>query len=169
MPNQHGKHNTTAAKPLIDYDNLPAPTKGKPGPKLIPIEAMIDLKRRGLSNTQIGELVGCHSSNVARRLANLDQSIDLTDKYIKHRPWILAYEANRIRQSITKADIEKAGLRDKIVSMGILHDKENLAGGLPTQIILYADQVKVRKQLADERQALEAEAISVSSKGEPGP
>ena len=140
-----------------EIDQLP--TKKKSGPKNIPIEAMIDLRRKGLSLNQIGELLGCDGSNVGRRLKTLDDSIDLTDRYIKHRPWILAYEQNRIRQSITSADIEKAGLRDKMVSIGILHDHELKAAGLPTQIILYADAVKLKQQLADERKALELEII----------
>ena len=146
-------------KQEIDVNTLP---KHKAGPKSIPIEAMIDLKRKGLSNIQIGELLGCHNSNVSKRLKALDNSIDLTDRYIKHRPWILAYEQNRIRQSITAADIAKAGLRDKMVSIGILHDHELKAAGLPTQIILYADAVKLKQQLADERKALELEIKNVS-------
>ena len=42
-------------------------------------------------------------------------------------------------------------------------DKEQLAGGLPNQIIRSADAVKVRKQQQDERQILEAEAVRVTS------
>jgi len=118
---------------------------------------MIDLRRRGLSHNQIGELLGCHNSNVSRRLKGLDESIELTDLYIKHRPWILAYEQQRIRQSITAADLSKAGLRDKVVAMGILHDKERLESGLPNQIVAYADMVKMRQQLIAERDALDAE------------
>ena len=151
MPKAKSKAST------IDPDNLPPPAKS--GPKAIPIELMIDLKRRGLADTQIGELLGCHGSNVGRRLAKLSSSIDITDKYIKHRPWLFAYEQQRIRQSITQADIRKAGLRDKIVAIGILHDHELKAAGLPTQIILYADGVKMRQQLIEERKALEAEAV----------
>ena len=145
------------SKPQIDYDNLPEP--GKPGPKGIPIEAMIDLRRRGLTNIQIGELLGCDHSNVAHRLKALSKDIDLTDQYVKHRPWILAYEQNRIRQSITPADLSKAGLRDKVVAMGILHDKERLESGLPNQIVAYADMVKMRQQLIAERDSLDAECI----------
>ena len=138
--------------------------KLRSGPKGIPIEAMIDLKRKGLSNVQIGELLGCHDSTVSKRLKNISNDIDLTDRYIKHRPWIFAYEQNRIRQSITAADIAKAGLRDKMVSIGILHDHELKAAGLPTQIILYADAVKLKQQLADGRKALELEVKNVSPK-----
>ena len=137
--------------------------KRKPGPQpKIPIEKMIDLKRKGLSNVQIAELLGCHNSTVGNRLKKLSDDIDTTDRYIKHRPWLFAYEQQRIRQSITDADILKAGLRDKMVSIGILHDHELKAAGLPTQIILYADAVKLKQQLSDERKALELEIKNVS-------
>ena len=155
------KPNTKAAEPLIDYDNLPIPPKNKPGRKngpIISIEAMIDLKRRGLTILQIADLLHCHTSTVSKRLAKLDNSIDLTDKYIKHRPWMYAYNQQRIIQSITQTDIRKAGLRDKVVAIGILHDHELKAAGLPTQIILYADGVKLRQQMVQERKDLEAEA-----------
>jgi hypothetical protein len=154
--------NTEPAEPIIDYNNLPIPEERKPGKRKagaakISIEAMIDLRRRGLSNVQIGELLGCHNSTVSKRLNKLSHDIDITDHYIKHRPWLLAYEQHRIRQSITATDIAKAGLRDKVVAIGILHDHELKAAGLPTQIILYADGVKMRQQLIQERKDLEAE------------
>ena len=139
------------------------PDKIRPGPKVkIPIEKMIDLKRKGLSNVEIAKLLGCSDSTIGHRLNKLSDDIDTTDRYIKHRPWLFAYEQQRIRQSITDADILKAGLRDKMVSIGILHDHELKAAGLPTQIILYADAVKLKQQLQDERKALESEIKNVS-------
>ena len=145
-----------SAPAVIDYDNLPEPHLDRyPGAKGIAIEDIVDLQSRGLSNTQIAKVLGCDHSNISRRLRPLIQTIDHTHKYRKNRALLLAYEQQRIRQAITDADIAKASLRDKVLSIAILFDKERLESGLSTQNIAYADIVKARDQAKDELKSLE--------------
>ncbi len=108
----------------------------------IPIEAIIDLKSKNLANSQIAKLLNCNPSNITRRL----QDVELTKQYVNHRPTVFAHIQRIILNSITDADIKKANLRDKIVSAGILYDKERLETGQSTQNIAYADALKARDQ-----------------------
>ncbi len=71
---------------------------------------------------------------------------EITKQYVNHRPTVFAHIQRIILNSITDADIKKANLRDKIVSAGILYDKERLETGQSTQNIAYADALKARDQ-----------------------
>jgi len=132
--------------------------------KDIPIELIIDLRKKQLSTGQIAKLVGCSRPNIVQRLQKAAVDIELTYKFRKHRGEILANLQRRIIQSITPADLEKAGLRDKVISSGILFDKERLEEGKSTSIVFYADLIKA-KQIVDQ-QIQDAEQLDNMSSNE---
>ena len=106
----------------------------------IPIEAIIELKEKNLSHSEIAKLLGCCPSNISQRM----KDIDYTTHFVNARPKVLAYWQMKIFNSITDADLKKANLRDKIISAGVLYDKERLESGKSTQILGYADAIKSR-------------------------
>jgi transcriptional regulator with XRE-family HTH domain len=141
-------------------ENLPDYGGHAPHHKQIPIELIIDYKRRGLTQAQVAKLLDCSEYNISKRLAPHRELIDCTQKYVDNRPFILALEQERIRQHITPAKLAKASARDLAVMFGIFYDKERLETGQSTQNIAYADLVKARESLAKERAELEADPTS---------
>lgn len=133
----------------------------------IPLAAIIELKEKNLSQTQIAKLLGCHPSNISQRL----QDIEYTNKYISHRAKLLAHYQRLILQSISSTDVKKASLYHKVISMGILYDKERLEAGLSTSNIAYADMIKAKSDIRARRQEIDNEikvlqqGISQSSAG----
>lgn len=100
--------------------------------RIIPITKMIELRRKGLSYSQIGKIVGCDKSNVVRRLAAVSADIEGLDDYKSSRADIFAAGQRKIIKSITNKDIKKASLLQRVTSAGILYDKERLERGEST-------------------------------------
>jgi hypothetical protein len=132
--------------------------------KNIPIERIIELRNKKLSPEEIGKILGCSGVNVLQRLKSLIYEVDLIEPFKKNRANIFAFHQNRIIHSISPADLEKAGLRDKVVAAGILYDKERLETGQSTSNIFYADLIKAR-QIVD-REIQEAEVVDNMSDNE---
>jgi len=143
-----------------ETDDLPESNLTRyPGSKNIPIEAIIDYRKKNLSCSQIATLLKCCPSNISRRLKTVDEAIDLTNKYRDNRGFIFAYEQNKIRQSITAADRKKAGLLEKVKSISFFHNAERLESGKSTQNIAYLDMIKARVSATTELQVIEAELV----------
>jgi len=112
-------------------DELP-----KPAPqtnKHIPIETILDLRRKKLSCSQIACIVGCCKQNIQQRLK--DSGLEHLETHKKYRADILALKSREILESIDTADIKKAGLRDRVIAYGTLYDKERLELDKATSII----------------------------------
>ncbi len=121
-----------------DINSLPDTRKY--GPKGIPLEAIIELRKKNLSTVQIATLLGCTPHNIQIRL----KDVELVKDFVSNRSTIFSHPHRIILNSITSADIKKANLRDKIISAGVLYDKERLETGQSTQIMGYADALKAR-------------------------
>jgi len=118
---------------LIDTSTLP--DLSIYNPKDIPLSVLIDYRRRGLTYRQIAKLVGCSHVNVIKRLEGYCQDIDTVESYKRNRADVLAVVQSKILHNITKSDITKCNLRDKVISMGVLYDKERLERGQSTDIV----------------------------------
>ena len=112
--------------------------------KYIPVEKIIELRKRHLSCSEIAKLLGCSKANIVQRIRKISNEIELTNHYINNRSTVFAFHQRKIMESITEADRKKAGLRDKVISVGVLFDKERLEEGKSTQNIAYADALKAR-------------------------
>lgn len=95
-------------------------------PKNIPIWALIEYADKGLTCKEIGELVGCHGSTVAKRLRKHGYRLSTLKDFKRHRADVFAYTQARIIEAISDKDLATASLQQKATSIGILHDKERL-------------------------------------------
>ncbi len=111
--------------------------------KNIPIEKLIDLRKKGLSYQQVASIVGCSKINVLNRLKAYCNDIDNLESFKNNRADILAIKQSRLVNSITEAAINKMPVRDRVVSFGILYDKERLERGQST------DNLSIRSLSAD--------------------
>lgn len=117
----------------IDKDNLPAAPIQRQ--KNIPIETLIDLaETKKLSHSQIGKIIGCSAPNVTQRLQRA--GITTLGNYKSNRADVIALVGKQILSSISDEDIKKASLNQKVVSYGILYDKERLERGQSTENVL---------------------------------
>jgi len=94
--------------------------------KGIPLELLITLRKKGLSYDSIARVVGCSDANVKDRLRGLDSEIRMASEYVKNRADVLSFHQRRILNSISKRNLQKASLKDKAVSFGVLFDKEKI-------------------------------------------
>lgn len=132
--------------------------------KYIPIERIIELRKKHLSCAEIAKVLGCSKANIIQRLHKVSEELDLTDTYVSNRATVLAFQQRRIIQSITDADIKKAGLLEKVKSTTFLHNSERLELGKSTSNIFYADLIKA-KQMVD-KEIQEAEVVDNMSQSE---
>jgi hypothetical protein len=116
-------------------DNLqeinPLPTTNKN----IPIDLLIDYSRKNLSYSQIAKLAGCSKTNVINRF----KAVDYTPTYLKafkdNRADVMAHYQRLFLNSITEDEVKRMAVRDRVVSAGILYDKERVELGLAGQIV----------------------------------
>ena len=161
------KQTQALAIPGVDQEESSYPILSQviqQGPKDIPIELIIDLRRKHLSASQIAKIVGCSKPNVIQRLHKACIQLEATDRFRKNKGDVLANLQRRISNSITDADLEKAGLLAKATSFGILFDKQQLFEGKSTSIVFYADLIKA-KQIVDQ-EIREAEVVDNMSSNE---
>jgi hypothetical protein len=95
------------------------------------IETFLALKNAGKSYREIEEITGTDHVQVYREIAKLLPN-DETEEYKKHRADIFAEAQRKILVSCTPKDLKKSSFKDKIISTGILFDKERLERNLST-------------------------------------
>jgi hypothetical protein len=142
----------------IDKDNLPAAPIQRQ--KNIPIETLIDLaETKKLSHSQISKIIGCSAPNVTQRLQRA--GITTLGNYKSNRADVIALVGKQILSSISDEDIKKASLNQKVVSYGILYDKERLERDLSTAntVSVVADIEAVRRAKVEGNRQVEAETV----------
>lgn len=131
---------------------------GRGYPKYIPIEQLLELKNKKLTNEQIANIIGCSKSNVFQRLRPYNSKINELELHKRHRADILTSVQKRIVEGITDDKIADAPLNQLSVAYGILYDKERLERNKSTQNLSVNSLVEHHeKQLADLEQNLTAE------------
>lgn len=149
----------------VNQDNLPAPNHyANCARKYIPIEAVIDLHRRGLSNVQAAKVLGCSTANVQKRLAKIGEIVANTETYKKNRSNVLAVGQQMIMSEVAAGEfkIQSArDLKDAATAFGILYDKERLEEGKSTQNIavssISADLERIDREIAELQARLEGQ------------
>lgn len=110
------------------------------------IEQALDLRiNNGLSYNRIAAIQGVTPPAVLNKIKHLLPAAE-TDIYKTQRADIFSHAQLRILSSITASDLKKAPLQAKVVSAGILYDKERLERGLSTERI---DHVVLSAKLSD--------------------
>jgi hypothetical protein len=92
-------------------------------------QQIVDLKMANpnLTLKDIATITDCDVSNVSRTLQRYNIDADNLQGYKNHKADILAGLQDKLLSSVSSmstADIQKASMKDRIVSAAILHDKE---------------------------------------------
>ena len=101
-----------------------------------------------LSERKIAAITKTDPAQVHRTLKAFGIKTELTDDYVNHRAKIYQGLQAKIISSISSEDIQKAGLKDKCVAMGIIHDHERIELGQstdkqPVLVLVRGDNCKV--------------------------
>jgi len=99
-------------------------------PKGIPIESILELYKKGLSERKIAKLLDCSNINIHNRLKAYKSEIQGIEPFKRNRADIFAIVQSKIINKISEKDIAKASLLQKATTIGILHDKEQKERGL---------------------------------------
>ena len=125
-------------------------------PKNIPIDLILYyIETKGLNQTETAQLLGCDSSNISRRLQEIDYIPGHLKSFKEGRADILAFHQSEILKQLTTEKLKKAQARDLTTMFGIFYDKERLERGESTENIAYHDIAKSYNQARDRRIQLE--------------
>jgi len=113
-------------------------------PQKIDIKKAIKQRLQGRSYKEIADAQGVKPQSVHTAIAPLLEKLAdpaAVEVYRNKQAEILDGMAARTLASITDGDLEKAGLRDKVVATGILIDKSRLISGASTQnhLVIHAN------------------------------
>ena len=111
-------------------------------PKMIPIERMLQLKDKNLTDEEIATILGCNRSNVSRRLAEHAPRLQRIDNYKKYRADVLTDLQIKVLDNVTDAKLKESSATQLITGMAILYDKERLERGQSTSNMSVAGLVE---------------------------
>ena len=124
--------------------------------KNIPISLIIDLlETKGLNQAQAAKVVGCHKSNISKRLKDLDYTPGYLKSFKDNRADILAVLQAQIVKHITPEKLQKASAYQLTGMMSLLHNQERLERGQSTENIAYADMSKAQAIVQEKIRAFE--------------
>ncbi len=86
-----------------------------------------DLRRlalAGLNYAEIGRTLGCHETNVLRRLKPEAEAIKRMRIFQDHRADVFSLEQMRYLGHISEEKLTKTPARDLVWMLGVIHDKE---------------------------------------------
>lgn len=132
---------------------------------VISVESVVAMRRKGLTQEQIADALGCHLNTVRNKLKLIDGKIERVDNFRAVEADLIAMKQSEILEGVSEEKIEKANLRDSALAYGILFDKRQLLEGKPTQFVAYADILRAREGKLAELKALEESAIAAGITG----
>ena len=141
-----GQNEPVENLPAIDYRS-----------KCIPLEKIIELYQKGLTQVEIAKFFGCTKQAIHQRISPFKEDLEALPSFKSFRADVLAFHQRRILSRLTEDDLKKASGYQKVGMFGILYDKERLERGETTQNIGYADYSKSLAAVMEKRQQLEAE------------
>jgi len=115
-----------------------------------------------LSLPQIAKIQGVSKQAVHKRLQAFLPN-DSTELFKNNRADILAAAQLKIITQIDKPRLKKAGLRDLVVSAGILYDKERLERGLSSHNVSYNVITEQLQKIDDEEADLRRQLIELGA------
>ncbi len=100
--------------------------------KPVSIERLLEYRKRGLSYAEIGKMAGVSKQAIHQRLAPYRDAIENLPAFKEHRADLFAVQQSRLLNSLTDKDIKRMAPVSRVVSAGILYDKERLESGKST-------------------------------------
>lgn len=123
--------------------------KEKYAPKGIPLEKILELKAKKLTQNEIAKVLGCARSNISQRLSEIEG----LPEWKRSRADILALKQREILQYMTPNKLKDAQLGSLSLAFCQLYDKERIETGKSTQNVAY---LNVNPELAEVRAKLKA-------------
>lgn len=103
--------------------------------KKIPIESILELREKGLTQEQTAKILGCSTPNISARLKQHTPIFEKIERFKRHRADILTLKQAEILNALSEDEIKKAPTQVKGMLLGIFYDKERIERGLSTQNI----------------------------------
>ena len=132
------------------------PKNGNSAPKNIPLIRLLELRKKGLSFSEIGQLVGCSMQDTQQRLAPFMEALEHLPAIKEHRADLLTVYGHTMLATLRPEDIQKASAYQRVGMAGLLHNMERLERGQSTANIATADYTAKLVYLRTEREHLEA-------------
>ena len=136
--------------------NQLTPKNGSSAHKGIPLIRVLELRKKGLSTTDIAKILDCSPETIAYHLKPFLTGIDYLPAIREHRADLFTVVGHGLVESIGEDVIKDASLLQRVTAMGILYDKERLERGQSTSNVSVADYTAKLVDLRTERERLEA-------------
>ncbi len=165
-----GKKKNTGLKKKAAGDQLPAKTideleAKEPYHKGIDKNRILELRLKGLTFQDIGDLVGCSRQNVSQIIKKNFPNLDSLNSYKENKDMVFEAKQQEMMYSLDKEKIEKMSGRDAVVSAGILEDKIRLIRGQATENINIHAEIRKADELQERLKQLKEE-LNIMDEGE---
>lgn len=120
-------------------------------PKRTPVKKVLNQLALGATQTQVAKSVNVSKQAVSQMLQRYGIESKFLESFKENRADILAGMQDTVLASLTEVDLNKASLRDRVISFGVLYDKERLERGQSTSnvaVILASAAIEAGKQWA---------------------
>jgi mRNA-degrading endonuclease RelE of RelBE toxin-antitoxin system len=124
---------------------------GSTGPKGIPLADLIEMHERGLTPTEIANLVGCSVGNVTTRIER--SGVKRLKRFRKHTPAIIESILQEYTENISPEQIKKNLSNRGMTDIGILIDKVRLLNDKTTSniAVLHANVQALRNPTSEQK------------------
>ena len=126
-------------------------------PKGIPLERIIELRKKNLTYEEIGTILNCSKQNIEARLKGIKEHLDSLESFKANKADLMALNQSVILNSLTPDVVKSASPYQRVGMLGILFDKERLERNQVTEIIGYMDYNRALDQVMAERNRLREE------------
>lgn len=111
---------------LLPIYGLPDNRKHTAKHEPIPIELLIDLRKKGLSYSQMGKVLGLSKQACSQRLRPLYAKMELADAFKRSKSEVFNYKQSRLLSTLDDAAIKEMQPYQRVVAASILYDKQRL-------------------------------------------
>ena len=129
----------TPEKTAIQVDKIRSPnrkprTRGiEPKTRKIDLPKALELRQKGLTEQEIADLFHCTKQAVSKALKPYaDLFNGEIEVFKKNRADLFASTQRELLESFDPSDIKKMNVKDRVIALGIMYDKERLERGQST-------------------------------------
>jgi predicted transcriptional regulator len=147
--------------------DLPDPstiTTKKPLKQTIPLEYLLDLRKKNLTYEEIGKLCGITKQAVHERVSDAQPGLVRLESFKTHRGDVLANIQMMIANTLDEDEIKKMAARDKVLAFGVLYDKERLETGQSTSHVVMTHELKLDRSRYTDRMLVDAIDVTPEAK-----
>jgi transcriptional regulator len=151
---------TKTKQAIIPTEQPTEHTKALTAPKGIDIEDILAYKKKGLSHSEIGKMVGCSEQNVSNRIQSLE--LESLENFRNHKDSVMESIQRSALKNIGDAELKSMNPLQRITAAAILQDKIQVIRGQATEIIDHRVMVVDLNRVCDQLRAEQGmDAITV--------